>query len=202
MKKIMIPAKKVQSEYSIKKSRFIAMLFPVENDGEVRSQLKTLRTEHPASSHIVWSYVLGDSGTLFGLSDDGEPHGTAGRPVLEVLKGSGLTYAALYVIRYFGGTKLGTGGLVSAYTQAAQEVISLVDPVEKIEYTEFSLACTYSQYEGLKALLIKNAALECFEDFSEHVEISGKVPQRNLKNCCTAIRDYSQGSVEMVSKEE
>jgi uncharacterized YigZ family protein len=202
MKKIMIPAKKVQSEYSIKKSRFISMVFPVENDGEVRSHLKELRAEHSASSHVVWSYVLGDAGTLYGLSDDGEPHGTAGRPVLEVLKGSGLTYTALFVIRYFGGTKLGTGGLVSAYTQAAQDVLAHVESVEKIDTAEFSLICTYSQYEGLKALLIQNEALDCVEEFSENIEISGRVPRRNLENCRSTVKDYSHGSVEILSMEE
>ena len=100
-----------------KKSRFISLLYPVPDDHEVKKILKELRKEHPDSRHVVWSYVLGDAGTLYGLSDDGEPHGTAGRPVLEVLKGSGLTFAALFVIRYFGGIKLGTGGLVSAYTR-------------------------------------------------------------------------------------
>ena len=202
MKKIMIPAKKVQSEYSIKKSRFISIVCPVENDGEVRSYLKGLRAEHPASSHVVWSYILGDAGTLYGLSDDGEPHGTAGRPVLEVLKGSGLTYTALFVIRYFGGTKLGTGGLVSAYTQAAKDVLVHVEAIEKIETIEFSLLCSYSQYEGLKDLLIQNEVLDCLEKFSENIAITGRVPRRNLENCRRSVKDYSHGSVEIISMEE
>ena len=202
MKKIMIPAKKVQSEFSVKKSRFISMVFPVENDMEVRSKLKELRAEHPSSRHVVWSYVLGDAGTLYGLSDDGEPHGTAGRPVLEVLKGTGMTYVALFVIRYFGGTKLGTGGLVSAYTQAAQDVLALVDSVEKIEYSEYSLSCSYAQYEGVKTILLENEVLDCAENFSEDVKISGKVPQRNIEDCRRAVKDFSQGSVEITIFED
>ncbi|MBF9015222.1 MULTISPECIES: YigZ family protein [unclassified Oceanispirochaeta] len=202
MKKIMIPANKVQSEFSVKKSRFISMVFPVENDMEVRSKLKELRVEHPSSRHVVWSYVLGDAGTLYGLSDDGEPHGTAGRPALEVLKGSGLTYVALFVIRYFGGTKLGTGGLVSAYTQAAQDVLALVNSVEKIEYSKYSLSCSYAQYEGVKAILLENKALDCVEDFSEGVTISGKVPRRNIEDCRRDVKNFSQGSIEINIVEE
>lgn len=201
MKKIMVPSDPAQAETVIKKSRFISLIFPVNTDGEVRSILKQLRHEHPGSNHIVWSYVLGDSGSLHGLSDDGEPHGTAGRPVLEVLKGSGLTYAALFVIRYFGGVKLGTGGLVSAYTESAQAVLSRVSAIEKIDYSEFTLNCSYSLYEGIKDILQKCEVIDLLEDFAEAVDLSGRIPSVRIPSCSDEIRELSYGRVIMVVKE-
>lgn len=201
MKKIMIPSKKVQSEFSIKKSRFISILLYVESDKEVRQYLKELRAQYSDSRHVVWSYVLGDAGTVYGLSDDGEPHGTAGRPVLEVLKGSGLTYAAVFVVRYFGGIKLGTGGLVSAYTKAAQDVLALTEPIEKIEYTDFCLSCSYSQFEGIKSLINQYDSLDCIENFSENVEISGRIPLQSLEKFRLDVKDLTQGTVEITADE-
>ncbi|MDC7240410.1 MAG: YigZ family protein [Spirochaetales bacterium] len=202
MKKVMVPSEKGTSEFTIKKSRFISHLYKVADDGEVKQLLKTLRAEHPQSRHVVWAYVLGDAGTLYGLSDDGEPHGTAGRPVLEVLKGSGMTYAAVFVIRYFGGIKLGTGGLVQAYTQAAQEAVAEVEAVEKIDYTSVLLECSYSQYERIKGLLQGHEAREISEDFAENVTISAEIPDRNIEACGSDIFDFSQGSVEIMTADE
>ena len=102
MEKIYIPSSREKSEFQEKKSRFISLCIPVENAEQVRSLLKETRTSHPQSRHVVWAYLLGDARSVFGMSDDGEPHGTAGKPVLEVLKGSGMTNLLVLVIRYFG----------------------------------------------------------------------------------------------------
>ena len=193
-----MPAGIVESEFTEKKSKFISLLYPVADDHEVKKILKTLRKEHPESRHVVWSYVLGDGGGLFGLSDDGEPHGTAGRPVLEVLKGSGLTYAALFVVRYFGGIKLGTGGLVSAYTRAAQDVIALSETIEKIDRCSVALSCSYSQYEGIKSVFMQRDLVELKEEFSDAVVLEGLLPCRELEECRREIMDLSNGSVELL----
>ncbi|MDA3957430.1 YigZ family protein [Oceanispirochaeta sp.] len=201
MKKIMIPAGMAENEFTLKKSKFISLVYPVLDDLEVKSHLKRLRQEHPGSSHVVWSYVLGDAGTLYGLSDDGEPHGTAGRPVLEVLKGSGLTFITLFVIRYFGGTKLGTGGLVSAYTRAAQEVLSLVETREKMEYSRVALVCSYSQFEGIKSILEQAAIQDLQEEFTDLVHLKGEVPDKYREACQKEIQDYSSGQVNLIVQE-
>ncbi len=198
MNKIMVPAAVFESEFTEKKSRFISLLYPVSDDHEVKSILKALRREHPESRHVVWSYVLGDGGTLYGLSDDGEPHGTAGRPVLEVLKGSGLTYAALFVIRYFGGIKLGMGGLVSAYTKAAQAVLAGAESVEKIERISVALSCSYSLFEGIKSILLQRDIVDLKEDFSDAVVLEGELPEREFEECRREIQDQSHGSVELL----
>jgi len=202
MKKVMVPAEMEQSEIQIKKSKFISMIYPVDTDFEVKTILKKLRHDHPGSNHIVWSYVLGDSGTLYGLSDDGEPHGTAGRPVLEVLKGSGLTYAAVFVIRYFGGIKLGTGGLVSAYTASAQSVLSLVKAVEKVDYSGFHIICSYSTYEGIKNVLQNCKAIDIQENFAESVTFSGRIPKVSIPRGSDEIRELTNGRVSLDVEKE
>lgn len=198
MKKIMVPSGTFESEFTEKKSRFISHLCPVDDDREVKRLLKEFRKDHPESRHVVWSYVLGDGGTLYGLSDDGEPHGTAGRPVLEVLKGSGLTYAALFVIRYFGGVKLGTGGLVSAYTRAAQDVLTLAESVERVERIPVGLSCSYSQFERIRSVLLERDLKDLKEEFSDAVVLEGDLPLREYDPCSREILDLSNGTVELI----
>ena len=101
-----------QTELVIKHSRFIAEVFPVENQAAARELLKEQKQKYFDSTHVVHAFVIGKNAEILGMSDDGEPSGTAGRPVLDVLKGSGCTNIILTVTRYFGGTLLGTGGLV------------------------------------------------------------------------------------------
>ncbi len=201
VQRIMVPDGCYSSEFSEKKSRFISLLVPVEDSLEVKAELKKLRDEHPHSRHLVWASVLGNDRELLGLSDDGEPHGTAGRPVLEVLKGSGLTYAAVFVIRYFGGIKLGTGGLVSAYTRAAKDVLAVAGRMEKKEMEAVSLLCSYSQFDGAKAILTGMGMQEIQEEFSDVVKIKGKIPSHDMEDCRRKLRDYSAGSLELLSGE-
>ncbi len=197
VQKIMVPEGVYTSEFTEKKSRFISRLVPVEDNRQVREEWKRLREEHPHSRHVVWASVLGNDRGLWGLSDDGEPHGTAGRPVLEVLKGRGITFGAVFVIRYFGGIKLGTGGLVSAYTRAARDVLAKAVFVEKKEMQEVSLLCSYGLFEGVKGILTARGLLDIEEDFSEVVRIRGKLPVLELEHCRRELLDCSSGSVEL-----
>ena len=103
-----------ETEIEIKKSRFISIAYPVSSLEEVKKRVLETRALHPSATHVVHSAVVGKSGTLYSSSDDREPKNTAGRPSLEVLKGSGITDICVCTVRYFGGTLLGTGGLVKA----------------------------------------------------------------------------------------
>ena len=122
---------------------------------------------------MVHAFALGKSAEIMGMSDDGEPAGTAGRPVLAVLKGSSCTDILLTVTRYFGGTLLGTGGLVKAYTQAAQAVLALAHTEVFAEREEFGLRLSYEDYETCKRLLKKFGVKVGTEDFAENIHISG-----------------------------
>ncbi len=201
MEKVLIPSGPGESEFQEKKSRFISLCLPVDDAEQVRGLLKETRNAHPQSRHVVWAYIIGDARSVFGMSDDGEPHGTAGKPVLEVLKGSGMTNILILVIRYFGGIKLGTGGLVSAYTRAARDVLETVEPLEKISRTECSLVCPYSLYEQIKKTLLSSEGIIVNEDFETDVTMEFSIPDRHMEECTTLIRDLSSGGVVLREKD-
>ena len=118
------PTSSARTEHIDRKSRFIAIAERIETAAEAKNYIQILRKQNPDASHVVYAFRVGGlSRDEYGMNDDGEPKGTAGRPVLEVLRGSSVTNVVIAVVRYFGGTKLGTGGLVRAYTSAAQGVL-------------------------------------------------------------------------------
>ena len=133
-----VPTATKQAELVIKRSRFIAYAYPIQSSDEVKPLVKELWREHSQATHIVQAFVLGARGDEFGMSDNHEPKNTAGRPALEVLKGSELTNILVLIVRYFGGTKLGTGGLVKAYTEAVQAVIAELPSERLVDHVELS----------------------------------------------------------------
>ncbi|EPF32440.1 hypothetical protein HMPREF9194_00438 [Treponema maltophilum ATCC 51939] len=181
------------SETLVKKSRFIAEIFPVKNHRDVRALLKTQKQKYADSSHVVHAFALGKNAEIMGMSDDGEPAGTAGRPVLAVLKGFGCTDILLTVTRYFGGTLLGTGGLVKAYTQAAQSVLALAHTEVFTEREEFGLRLSYEDYETCKRLLKKFGVKVTAEDFAENIHISGCIETALKEDFERELRDSLGG---------
>jgi uncharacterized YigZ family protein len=119
----MITTSAVKDEIKIQGSRFIGELYPVVSQDEAENVLTRCRKEYHDATHRCYAYRIGEDASIFRYSDDGEPSGTAGKPILSILKHAGITNSLLIVIRYFGGTKLGTGGLVRAYTDTAQALI-------------------------------------------------------------------------------
>ena len=115
------------AEITEKKSRFIGDIFPVETEEAAQEQIERIRRQYHDARHHCHAFVLGQRGELSRSSDNGEPAGTAGRPILEVINGAGLTNTLIVVTRYFGGVLLGTGGLVRAYTQTAQAAVAQAD---------------------------------------------------------------------------
>ena len=111
------------SEFTVKGSRFLSELFPCESQAMAKDIIKAQKAKYPDATHVVHAFVLGLSSEILGMSDDGEPSGTAGRPALDVLKGYGCTNVLLTITRWFGGTLLGTGGLVKAYGDGAKQVL-------------------------------------------------------------------------------
>src|SRR5512145_57035 len=132
-KPYLVPLTEIRREQTVVNSRFIATLAPAFSIDEARSFMKRIREEFADASHNVPVYIIGGGNTVTEyFSDDGEPSGTSGKPALTVLRGSGLGDAVLVVTRYFGGTLLGTGGLVKAYTEAAQSVVNVVERGQRI----------------------------------------------------------------------
>ena len=143
-----IPEKFTETEIVVVNSRFIASAAPVFSNEEAREFINSIKAKYPDATHHVPAYILGYGNSVSAYcSDDGEPSGSSGRPVLAVLQGSGLGDAAIVVTRYFGGTKLGIGGLVHAYGDAAKAVLEILPRAEKIPTYIVMLAIEYSFFE-------------------------------------------------------
>ena len=139
-------------EYSEKRSRFIATLRHTETEEQAAAFLAEMRSTYWDARHNCYAYSM-SGGTLKRFSDDGEPHGTAGKPILDIIDGSGLTDIMIVVTRYFGGVLLGTGGLVRAYSAAAREAVANANRVKMTPCTVYKASCGYSELERLTKLI-------------------------------------------------
>jgi uncharacterized YigZ family protein len=185
-----------QSE--VKRSRFIAEIEGVSTREAAESVIRTRREEHPDAAHVVYAFSIGDEKSrLFGMSDDGEPKGTAGRPVLEVLKGSDVTDCVLTVVRYFGGTKLGTGGLVHAYGDAAKGVLQNLPTTEKRDLLAFSLRVPYELHQPVRSLLDQFGCTDVEESFAEEVTLRASVDRIHAESLQGELRNVSRGTIEI-----
>ena len=151
MERYLIPAREVRTEMRVLNSRFIATAAPVFSVEDAKEFVARIRREFADATHNVPAYVVGHGATVTAhCHDDGEPSGTAGRPALAVLQGSGLGDVAVVVTRYFGGTKLGTGGLVRAYGDAVRAVLAVLPRAEKVPTHTVLVAMPYSHYERVR----------------------------------------------------
>ncbi|MFA5514409.1 MAG: YigZ family protein [Sphaerochaetaceae bacterium] len=167
---MLVPTEPNSIQLEIKKSRFLSFAQRIDSVDEIKGQLNTLRALHPQANHVVHAAIVGKEGSQFSYSDDREPKNTAGRPMLEVLKGSGITNILVMVVRYFGGTKLGTGGLVRAYSDAAKTVLQELKTEELVEKTLLTVILEYDIYEQVKKVLEELKA-ETEEEFGTSVTI-------------------------------
>lgn len=167
---------RAESEIIVKKSRFISIALPCSSLEEIKSLVKQIRDEHPNATHVVHAAVIGPKGDLYSMSDDREPKNTAGRPALEVLKGSGVTNILVCIVRYFGGTLLGTGGLVKAYGDSTKEVLDVIKTEPLIAKVSFSMMISYDFYELIKRLLVQVKASNVEEEFTSGITIKGMIP--------------------------
>lgn len=189
-----VPERRTSSEIEIKNSRFIAIAEQAASRDEVKHIVETQWKEDPGADHIVWAFQSGSRGDIFGMSDDGEPKGTAGRPVMEVIRGSGISDLLVMVIRYFGGTKLGTGGLVKAYTQAASEVLAKLPTDKRISRLPFRLSIAYSPYQRAREALESLGAKIEHETFASEVTIEGTIPEESRPDAEKTVADLTSGA--------
>jgi len=194
---MLIPKSPAEFEFEIKRSRFIALAIPVSTPSEARKLLNETKDSHPDAAHVVHSFITGKGREHQGVSDDGEPSGTAGKPVWEVLKGRGVTNLIILVIRYYGGIKLGTGGLVKAYGDAAKGVLDALETEELIEKSQFLLSLAYGIYESA-LLRIKEHQGEVLEEtFDTGVTIQGSLPSSRAKDLEEVLKDLTSGRAEL-----
>jgi uncharacterized YigZ family protein len=168
-------------EEHIKKSRFIGMIIPCMDEQTVARQLKNLHDAYPDASHIVYAYRLKTpQGFVYRFHDAGEPSGTAGKPIFQHLEGKDLIDVLLVVIRYFGGIKLGAGGLTRAYGNTAKRVIEEADIEPYIEMATARLSVTYSQLQPLEYLLKKLKGRIADQQFAEQINLVLELPAEQL----------------------
>ncbi len=184
-----------KTEIEIKKSRFISIAIPTKTLEDVKEAVLKTRAEYADATHVVHAAVVGDKGTLYSSSDDKEPKNTAGRPSLEVLKGSGITNITVCTIRYFGGTLLGTGGLVKAYGDSTKEVLKAVKTEELIERAPFSIMLPYELYNRVKRAIEDAEATSINETFDVGISIKGQIPLSREESFISAIKDIGQGRI-------
>lgn len=191
----------VTDETVIKGSRFIAEIFPCTTQAEARELLKKQKAKYSDATHVCHAFVLGANAEILGMSDDGEPSGTAGRPMLDVLKGHGCTNIMLTITRYFGGTLLGTGGLVKAYGGGAKSVLEKADAQNAFEpliaKKAFSLTVPYPIYDEIKRYLNTLHIYELKEDFQTEIAIKGKIREDESKDFAEKIFDLSSGKIKV-----
>jgi uncharacterized YigZ family protein len=168
-------------EESIKKSQFIGLLIPCLNEGEVGDSLKQCHLDHPNASHIVFAYrIKTANGFISRYNDAGEPSGTAGKPIFQHLEGKNLINVLLVVIRYFGGIKLGAGGLTRAYSNSAKRVIEGAELNPYIELVERRLTLDYKQLPTFEYQLKKLDGEIINQDFAEQIHLTIQLPKDNL----------------------
>lgn len=193
----LVPAHETQTEITVVNSRFIAILAPAFSVEAARAFHDEVRKRYPDATHHVPAYVIGAGNSQIAhCSDDGEPSGTAGRPVLAVLQGSGLGDAVLIVVRYFGGIKLGTGGLVRAYTSAAQEVIAKAQMALKTRAQIYMLSVPYPLYEPVYRLVETHGGIVLDQVFATDVTLTLQFRQSDYAPFHRALQELTAGQVE------
>lgn len=168
-----IPKQQVIFEEEIKKSRFITYVRPTNGIYEAKAFWAEIKALHPQARHHCWAAVAGapNDGQQYGFSDDGEPSGTAGKPMLNYLLGSGLGEISAVVVRYYGGILLGTGGLVKAYGNGIQQALLNVEKVRKVLRQNYRLQCEYDQFNSLQHLLAEQDIEVAEQQFSDKITL-------------------------------
>ncbi len=192
-----IPARETRAEIKVSNSRFIATAAPVFSVEEARAFIARIKAEFSDASHNVPAFLVGFGPAVTAhCSDDGEPSGTAGRPALIVLQGSGLGDIAVVVTRYFGGTKLGTGGLVRAYGDAVKAVLEVLPLAEKIPTHTVMLALPYSLFERVKLLVADHRGQVLDETFAADITLTVQFTTEQFPAFQEALGELTHGTLQ------
>lgn len=193
---ILVPLEAVRAELRVSNSRFIACLSPADSVAAAREFIASVKTEFPDATHHVPAFAIGGGNAVTEFcSDDGEPSGTAGRPLLSVIKGSGFGNVAIVVVRYFGGTLLGTGGLVRAYQDAGKAALAAARGAILRPTATLALSPPYAMFERAKSLAAGLGARIVSERFGEAVEMELEIPEEALERFSAGLSDLSSGSL-------
>ena len=199
-----IISKSFSEELKIKSSIFKSFIFHVENMEHIKKYTRLLESKFSDANHICYGYRLleldnkdlfGNSNILEYSTDDGEPSGTAGKQILNILKSNKLVYTVIYVVRYFGGTKLGIPGLISAYKQSALQVVNLTHKKKWILYNIIEIICDYNLHKIVVILIKKYNGIIISNNFSDNIYIKAKIPNNNYEEIKIELKEKSKGTI-------
>lgn len=194
-------AREGRAEIVERRSRFIGVAFFLSLPEEMKQKLEELRIEFPKASHYCFAFQLGmGKSKIQGASDDGEPKGTAGRPMLDVLVGKSISNAGIIVVRYFGGTKLGTGGLVRAYQAAAKAALEQATHAPFVSRETISVQIPYRLHGALRQVLESFAVEIVHEDFAAEVRVDFRAESRDVETIKEKIVDLSSGLARFIDQ--
>lgn len=194
MEEYLVPTGYGEDEFTEKRSRFIGRIWLVETEEEALSKIQEMKKQHYDATHNCWAYIIHGGAVRF--SDDGEPGGTAGMPMLQVLQREGLNNVACVVTRYFGGILLGAGGLVRAYTKGAKIAVDAAGKSIKRVWTVLYIPCPYSFYERVKLEIEAFGGILRSTDFGAEVDMEILFPQANAQLFLDRLTDLTSGTVE------
>ncbi len=179
----------------VRRSRFIASLGPAPDPEEAQAFIRSVRQSFPDATHHAWAYVVGPpaSTAQVGMSDDGEPHGTAGRPILNVLLHSGIGDVVAVVTRYFGGVKLGTGGLSRAYAGVVSRGLEALPTAERARLIDVTVEVPFASADALFRLLEELGARDRTESYGSGVVVRARIPERALEELRAGVATFTSG---------
>ena len=191
--KIYVPYQEAESEFVEKRSRFIGHVWPVDSEEQAQELLRRVRKQHYDARHNCWCYLLG--GSVVRYSDDGEPQGTAGQPMLNVFEREGLVDVLCVVTRYFGGILLGAGGLCRAYTKAAKDALDAAGISRMQPWLRQQITVPYALFERAKLLIAAQEGTVEDAQYGADILITYRIPEGADERLRTALREASSGSV-------
>jgi uncharacterized YigZ family protein len=194
-----VPTQEARAETRVSNSRFIASAAPTFSVDQAKAFIARIRSELSDATHHVSAYIIGfGASTIAHCHDDGEPSGTAGRPALAVLSGSGFGDVVVVVTRYFGGTKLGTGGLVRAYSDAVRAVLAILPRAERVTTQTVMITLPYARLERLRLLVHTYHGQVLDEEFTTEVTLTARFAEHSLPAFQAALQQASNGQLQAI----
>ncbi|PRD13078.1 IMPACT family protein [Pantoea coffeiphila] len=195
-----VPAESCSYSEEIKKSRFITLLAHTDGVEAARAFVQQIKQEHPTARHHCWAWVAGapDDSQKLGFSDDGEPSGTAGKPMLAQLMGNNIGEITAVVVRYYGGIQLGTGGLVKAYGGGVQQALRLLTRKIKVPMLNFLLVCDYAQLGDIERMIARFDGLLLNSEFLQNITLTLALPHAQVADFSKNLSDFSRGLLQLV----
>ena len=201
MTEYLIPTGRAETELVEKRSRFIGQVWPVEREEEARARIEETKKKHYDARHNCWCYRIQEGG-VERYSDDGEPQGTAGQPMLNVFVKEGVTNVCCVVTRYFGGILLGAGGLTRAYGGTAKLALDTAGVSRMRLWSTLAVPCSYSLYERMRLLTEQSGGVIADTDFGTDVVLSVLMPSELVERFRANVTELSAGGVEVLVEEE